>query len=143
MPAAHQRRGLPDRWLLPPAPRDPTLATRWESLPFERRRQLAHTGQDGLAALSRPDVEIMVGLARARLATAWRSHATAPVLGWLVLMTLWGFGRSTDPGREVAWLVAGLGVGSVVAVWTAVGAARRLRRARAIVDAVPDPTVPR
>lgn len=128
------RRGVPDRLLLPPAPRDAGLARRWHELSFEQRRRLAHASTRGEVEVSPPDAELVRGLARERVATRWRLQVAALVLGWLVLMTLWGFGRSTFPDAEAAWLAAGLAAGAVAWLGAAVAGARRVRRARAVAD---------
>lgn len=128
------RRGVPDRLLLPPAPRDAGLARRWHELSFEQRRRLAHASTRGEVQTSPRDAELVHGLARARVATRWRLQVAALVLGWLVLMTLWGFGRSTFPDAEAAWLAAGLAAGAVSWLGAAVAGARRVRRARAVAD---------
>jgi fatty acid desaturase len=133
VPDPRARRGLPERWLLPPAPREAELAARWVALPFERRRQLAHVRPDEVAALSGEDAAVVGGLARARLATSWRLLGGAPLLGWLVLMTVWGFGRSTAPDAERAWLLAGVALGAGVWFATALWTAGRLRRSRRIL----------
>jgi hypothetical protein len=121
---------LPERLLLPPAPRDPELAARWRSLPFERRRALAlHAVRGETPTVGDPqDGELVHALAEARVATAWRLQVAALVLGWLVLMTVWGFGRSTFPADEGRWQLAGLVLGAVVWVAAAVLARRRVRR---------------
>jgi hypothetical protein len=129
------RRGLPDRWLLPPPPREPALAARFEDAPFDHRRALARVGPDEVTDLSEQDLEVVAGLARARLATSWRLLATAPLLGWLVLMTVWGFGRSTYPEVVDRYLLAGLALGAIAWLLAAIGAARRLRRARQVLAA--------
>jgi hypothetical protein len=126
------RRGLPDRWLLPPAPRDPGLAARWEAMPFDRRRELARLGPDELQSLPSDEAELVRGLARARLSTRWRPLAAAAVLGWLVVMTVWGFGRTAAPDAHGGWLLAGLVLGSGAGSVAARAGVRRLRRARAI-----------
>lgn len=133
MSDARSRRGVPDRWLLPPPPADRALAARWEAMSFERRRSLARTGPASLAERSTADREVIVGLARRRLATSWRVRASGPVLGWLVLMTLWGFGRATYPATEQAWFLGGAALGAVAWSAAAVAAARRLRRARTLI----------
>jgi hypothetical protein len=56
------------------------------------------------------------------------------VLGWLVLMTIWGFGRSSFPDQEVAWLSGGLAAGGAVWLVSAVVCARRVRRARRVAE---------
>lgn len=124
------RRGVPDRLLLPPAPREPHLAERWQNAAFDQRRRWARLGASDASPHSDEDAEMVVGLARARLATAWRLLAGAPLLGWLVLMTVWGFGRSTYPEYAQRWLLVGAALGAIA--WTAMAlrTARRLRRAR-------------
>ncbi len=126
------RRGVPDRLLLPPPPREPHLAERWQRAGFDQRRRWARLGGTDPAELPDDDAEMVVGLARARLATSWRLLAAAPLLGWLVFMTVWGFGRSTYPESVRAWLLAGAALGAIVWTAAAVHAAGRLRRARAI-----------
>jgi hypothetical protein len=56
-----------------------------------------------------------------------------PLLGWLVLMTVWGFRRSTAPDAERAWLLAGLALAAGVWFLAATWATGRLRRARRIL----------
>jgi hypothetical protein len=136
VPDARARRGLPERWLLPPAPRDADLAARWQALPFDRRRGLAHVHPADVASLSSEDAAVVGGLARARLATSWRLLAGAPLLGWLVLMTVWGFGRSTAPASERSWLLGGLALGALVWLAVAVRTAQRLRRARLLLAVI-------
>jgi hypothetical protein len=138
VPDPRARRGLPERWLLPPAPREPELAARWQALPFDRRRRLAHLRPSEVAGLPGEDAAVVGGLARARLRTSWRLLAGAPLLGWLVLMTVWGFGRSTAPATERAWLVAGLALGAAVWLLAAVRTAGRLRRSRQILAELGD-----
>jgi hypothetical protein len=127
---------LPERVLLPPAPRDPDLAARWAALPFERRRRLALTALRGTAsapdasAEDAEDAELVRALAQARVATGWRLQVAALVLGWLVLMTIWGFGRSTFPSDEARWQAAGLVAGVLVWALAATLAHRRIRRAQ-------------
>lgn len=53
--------------------------------------------------------------------TGWRRAGTAFVLGWLVLMTFWGVGRSGFPD-QVQWFLA---VGIAAAVVTTVVTWRR------------------
>lgn len=133
MPDERATRGLPQRWLLPPPPREPGLAARWAELPLDQRRGLARTPPGSVARLGPTERPVVVGLARSRLATRWRALATAPVLGWLVLMTVWGFGRSTFPAAEQAWLLAGLASGAVTWAVVSLRVTRRLRAARRIV----------
>jgi hypothetical protein len=130
---ARRRTLVPERLLLPPAPRDPELAARWRSLPFERRRALALVAvRGGTPPAGDPqDAELVQALARARVATGWRLQVAAMVLGWLVLMTVWGFGRSTFPTDEGRWQLGGLLLGALVWAIGAVLAHRRVRRAAA------------
>lgn len=130
------RRGLPERWLLPPAPRDEPAASRWHGLPFEERRTLARTRPDDVNDLGPDARTIVLGLARARLATRWRLLAAAPLLGWLVLMAVWGFGRSTYPDAAALWFQAGLALGAITWSGAAVAAAGRLRRTRELLAAL-------
>jgi hypothetical protein len=133
VPDPRARRGLPERWLLPPAPREPELAARWTTLPFDHRRGLTHVRPAEVASLPDEDATLVGGLARSRLRTSWRLLASAPLLGWLVLMTVWGFGRSTAPHAEQAWLLAGLALGAAVWLAVSIWVAGRLRRARRIL----------
>lgn len=126
-------RGVPERWLLPPPPRDATQARRWEALPFQARRALARVRPERLDELSGEDRSLVVALADARLATSWRALAVAPAVGWLVLMTFWGFGRSTYPDDVRAWLLIGAALGAVAWMVVAIRVAARLRRARQLV----------
>lgn len=106
-------RGLPDWLLLPPGPRDPELATAWATRDMDERLALGRASTrapDGAAVAAR-DVDLVVALADARVATRWRLHLASAVLGWLVLMTLWGFGRAMDGGTAPGWLVGGLVAG--------------------------------
>lgn len=124
------RRGLPERWLLPPAPREPELRERWDALGFDRRRELARVRAEGVAELDTDDTEVVGALARARLATSWRLLLSAPLYGWFTLMSFWGFGRASFPDQEAVWLQLGLVLGAVVWLAMAIAVARRLRRAR-------------
>jgi hypothetical protein len=132
----HRRRTLlPERLLLPPAPREPDLARRWEALPFEARRRIALAAIDPGARAAHGEEAALVGaLAHARVATGWRLQLAALVLGWLVLMTVWGFGRSTFPADEDRWLIGGLAAGAVAWAVAAIGARRRVRRAANVAE---------
>lgn len=46
----------------------------------------------------------------------WRGRAAAVVLGWLVLMTVWGFGRALHGGLAPVELTIGLVGGTVATV---------------------------
>jgi len=106
------------------------LAERWLAAGFDQRRRWARLGATDPSAQSDDDAEMVRGLARARLATSWRLLAGAPLLGWLVLMTVWGFGRSTYPEEAQRWLLGGAALGAIVWTVMALHTARRLRRAR-------------
>jgi hypothetical protein len=140
VPDDRATRGLPERWVLPPPPREPDAAARWAELPLATRRSLAATRPGELDALPAEDREVVAGLARARLATAWRALATAPLMGVIVLMTVWGFGRSTYPDVERAWLLAGAALGAVTWMVVALRVNGRLRRARELVREADAPT---
>jgi hypothetical protein len=130
-----RRRALvPERLLLPPPPRDPDLRGWWEEATFEERRRLARASQRSSEGLSPREAACVRELAAARVVTWWRPQVAALVFGWLMLMTLWGFGRSTYPEHEATWLAAGLLAGG--AVWLAAGRAawRRVGRARRVAD---------
>lgn len=58
-------------------------------------------------------------------ASLWRGVVGAIVLGWLVLMTVWGVGRSGVPEHAPWFLVAGAVAGVTV---TALGIRRARRR---------------
>lgn len=47
--------------------------------------------------------------------TGWRRAGTALLLGWLVLMTVWGVGRSGFPDRVQWFLAIGIAAGVVTA----------------------------
>lgn len=126
------QRGLPERWLLPPAPRDPQHRAEWDALSFSERQRLARVRPGGATALTANERTLVAGLAEARLATGWRLHLGAPVLGWLLLMTLSGFGRSTFPEAAESWFLAGVVAGAALWVGASLLAHRRLGRARAL-----------
>jgi hypothetical protein len=134
VPDRRRRSLIPDRLLLPPAPRDPALARRWQELPFDEKRRLGAAATTGALDLPADEQLLVGGLARARVSTAWRLQLSALVLGWLVLMTIWGFGRSTFPADEDAWFVAGLATGALAWALAAVAARRRVRRASGVAD---------
>lgn len=132
---ARARRGFPEHWLLPPPPRDERLRERWDASPFSDRRALARIRAEQVDDLDPDDRELVCGLQEARLATRWRLLAVAPILGWLVLMTVWGFGRSSFPQAEQAWLLSGIALGAAAWFVASLAAATRLRRARAVLAA--------
>lgn len=138
MPRSQPLPYVPERWLLPPAPRERDLRARWRELSFDRRHALAtavgRSDADALdptltAAIADRDLRAVVaGLIDARLATGWRLHVTAVFVGWLVLMTIWGFGRSSMPTSAATFLVVGLVAGSATALSLLRGARHRLAR---------------
>ncbi len=133
MPDPRAHRGLPVRWLLPPPPREPELRARFDALPVDERRRLVRLGPEETARQPSGTQELVAALARARLATSWRALATAPLLGWLVLMTVWGFGRSTAPEHAQRYLLVGSALGAVTWLVVALRVAGRLRRSRAVL----------
>lgn len=60
-----------------------------------------------------------------RRVAPWRRVAGSVVLGWLVVMTVWGFGRSGFPEQHRWFLAVGLVAGVVTAVVSARHASRR------------------
>ncbi len=124
---------LPERWLLPPPPSDARLRARWQAHPFSERRRLARVSVDPALAEDCDDPELVRALAAARVATAWRGHAMAVLLGWLVLMTVWGFGRSAAPASAGVFGVVGLVGGLVAGVAAAASVRRRTRRAATVI----------
>lgn len=124
------RRGLPERWLLPPPPRDAAVRARWDAATFEQRRRWARLRRTPPESLDRADAEVVAALAQARIATRWRLLVAAPVLGWLVLMTVWGFGRATYPQDADSWFAIGLAMGAAVGIGAFVALGRHLHRCR-------------
>jgi hypothetical protein len=129
-----RRRLVPDRLLLPPPPRDDDAARRWRSRPFDERRRLALASTRGLDEVSGEDRDLVRALARARVVTGWRLQVAALVFAWLVLMTVWGFGRSTFHGSEPTWRAIGLGAAVLAWVPAAATARHRVRRARRVAE---------
>lgn len=133
MSDARARRGIPERWLLPPPPQEPALHEQWLALSADQRRTLARTRPDDVAELDPELRELVAGLSRARVATAPRLLA-APLLGGVVaLAVVWAGLRPTQPD-DLALLV-GAAVGALAWLVGAVVAARRLRRARQLLAA--------
>lgn len=64
---------------------------------------------------SAADSPVVLALLQRRIATAWRLRAAAVGLGWLVLMTVWGFGRAQTGVTVGPWLYAGTILGVSVA----------------------------
>lgn len=121
---------VPERWLLPPPPQEPELRRRWDALPFAERRRIAAAATHDGGGVGPEDAALVAAVARARLASGWRLYAVAVGVGWLVLMLVWGFGRSGAPAAAHWFALAG----SVAGVFTTAVLARdardRLRRAR-------------
>ncbi len=139
-PRAHRRRGIPDRWLLPPAPRAAVTRAHWRDMPFEQRRRLAATPPDEVAGRTSTERAVLADLAHTRVATIWRLFAAALVLGWLVLMTVWGFGRSSAAPQADAYRLAGWALGTLSWVLASLAAWARRRRARRVFAAVAELT---
>lgn len=136
MPAPPRRRPpVPDAWLRPPGPQDAALRRRWRDLPPDTQRELARRSTTPADAAG-PDADLVRSLAVRRVRTAGRAAAGAALVGWLVLMTVWGFGRSACPACEGDFLLAGLVAGAAVAVVGVRRARRRARAARRVVAAL-------
>ncbi len=129
--------GLPDWLLLPPGPRDGDLAATWSRRPRDERLALARAAAQSpdTVDVDPDDRALVTALAAARVATRWRLHLAAAGLGWLVLMTIWGFGRALDGGTAPTWLAGGLVAGLVVAGIARRRVQARVSRARAWTDA--------
>lgn len=125
---------IPERLLLPPAPRDPAARAAWDGLNSGDRANLARCLSTGTLPENPEDRDLVRALANARVATAWRPRAGAVVLGWLVLMTVWGFGRAQYGGLAVPALAAGLAGGAVAAAVAWRQVQRRLRASRRLAD---------
>lgn len=69
------------------------------------------------------------GTGDARPRSPVRRAVAAAVLGWLVLMTIWGIGRSGFPERAGWFLAAGLVAGAVTSLVLLWGAHRASRQA--------------
>jgi hypothetical protein len=132
---------IPRRLLLPPAPTG-GHGESWADLGFEEQRRLAarldgdHPNA-GAAAGSMPAADedlLLRALARRRLDTLWRLRAGSVVLGWLVLMTVWGYGRASTGQTVSGWLWLGLAGGVVAAGFRARTTSHRARRWRRLAD---------
>lgn len=138
---SRHRLPVPERLLLPPAPRDPEARAHWDMLPFEERLRLARclyrTDPSALTdqAGEPSHWELLTALAATRWATRWRLWVVPPLIAWLAIMTVWGFGRSTDPTRAGWWALAGLAVGVLGGMASARTVLRRLRAVRTHLDA--------
>jgi len=116
---------VPERLLPPPAPTG-AAGDRWARLPFATRRRLAARLDGGEIAPT--DEEMVRALAQRRLATLWRLRAGSVVLAWLVLMTVWGYGRASTGATVSAWLWLGLVGGILAAGLHSRATSRRVRR---------------
>lgn len=127
-------RRAPARLLLPPAPRDPETRAAWDARDLDDRLRLARHVATGTDPGSDPDRALVRAVAAARVATGWRLRVGAVVFGWLVLMTVWGFGRAQRGDEAVGELAIGLvgGLAAGIAAWRA--GSRRLRVARDTAD---------
>ena len=130
---ARIRRGIPERWLLPPPPQEPALHEQWHTLSLEQRRALARTRPEQVGELDADQRALVAGLSRARIATSTRLLAAPLIGGLLALAVVWGGLQPTQPG-DLALLV-GAAVGALTWLVGAVTAARRLRRARQVLAA--------
>lgn len=131
----HDRsRLVPDRWHEPHRPGDPSLRARWDALPPAERRRVVAQSLRPAASHEVRDRELVRAVAERRVARHRWSLLAAAVVGWLVLMTVWGIGRSGFPDREAWFLTAGLVAGIVTAGVLARGAVRRRVRAQQVVE---------
>lgn len=128
MPPTERRPPVPEAWLLPPTPADPELRARWDALPFESRQAIGRRSVRPTEAAG-PDADLVAAVAARRVARAGRSAAAAAGVGWLVFMTIWGFGRAGYPAVADRFLIVGLAAGAVVAVVGVVRSRRRTARA--------------
>ena len=80
------------------------------------------------------EADLVAALARRRLDTMWRLRVGSVVLGWLVLMTVWGYGRASTGETVSTWLWLGLGGAVVAAGLHARATSRRARRWRRLAD---------
>ncbi len=131
---ARAGRGIPERFQLPPPPQDEEARRRWDALPLERQRELARVGPEDVDDLDPDDRDLVVALSITRVITAWRLLLTPPLLGLVVVMTVWGFGQSTAQDADL-WFWIALALGVLVWFVGAFAGARRLRRARQVVAA--------
>ena len=125
-------RRTPTRLLLPPPPRDPDARTAWQGRDLDDRLRLARCATVGTDPGDDQDRALVRAVAAARVATGWRLRVGAVVFGWLVLMTVWGFGRAQRGDEAAVELVIGLvgGLAAGTAAWRA--GSRRLRVAREV-----------
>lgn len=81
---------------------------------------------------TRTDLPVVRALLDRRLDTVWRLRARAVVLGWLVLMTIWGYGRARTGQVLGPWLWMGLTAGGVTTAiqWRTVSRRVRVWRQR-------------
>lgn len=139
----HDRRGLvPEAWVEPYRPRDPTLRRRWEELGADERRRIVRASVEPAAAARTRHPELVRTVAARRVERHPWTLAAAAVVGWLVLMTVWGIGRSGFPAQEGWFLAAGLGVALAATATIAAGAVRRRRRAREVLERLGRPSRP-
>lgn len=120
-------------------PSEPVAAQRWATLDHETQRRLRRAATDPAVAShlhQRQERWLVDELAAERVGRRPADLVVPVVTGLLVLSTLWGFGRATQPEAAGWWLAAGI-VGLVVV--TLVGwrrAAVRRADARAVRTAL-------
>ncbi len=131
-PGPDRRLPVPTSWLEPRGPRSGPARERWRELAPDERRELVRRSLTPGDAPG-PDESVVRALAEDLVRSSGRAGATAAFVGWLVLMTLWGFGRSAAPDAAGVFLAVGLVAGAATAVAGVRRARRRSRRARAVV----------
>lgn len=109
----------------PLAPSDTRHAARFATLSLERQRQINRAALDPARATADPDPTLVRAVAEAHAQRVWPIMTGSFVTAVLVLMTIWGFGRSVFPARAPLFLLAG-GVAGLVTLQ--VGARRLLKR---------------
>lgn len=110
---------VPRRLLLPPAPTG-IARQDWDALSAGDQDAIVAMMASGPVPAAR--LPLLTTLLERRLATSWRLRVGAVVLGWLVLMTVWGFGRAQTGVVWGPWFGVGLTLGVVAgsAQWVAV-----------------------
>lgn len=126
------RSSLVARLASPVAPAEPELAARFADLPADRRRAVSRAALDPARAADDPDPALVRALAEAHATRVVPPMLGALGLAVLVLMTVWGFGRSASPENAPAFLLAGGLAGLVTLQLAGRRYFRRLARARRV-----------
>jgi hypothetical protein len=128
-------RFVPERWVTPAAPLDARLRARFDALAASEQRAVVAAARDVSAARAAADPELVRALAGAEVQRTGRRLAGAVILGWLVLMTIWGIGRSGFEEQVSLFLVTGLAAGILAAGIAVRSVLHRRDRARAVIGA--------